>query len=100
MKILVNKPTIIKAKFEDKVDTMTYSDLIKILMNVPPKNGWTTSEMRSRMKIEDKIEDVELNKEMQFEDAEYDKLVQCLNISWDFKHKDIIEFEDYILSFK
>jgi hypothetical protein len=78
---------------------MTYADLIKICLNNPPKNGWTTDEMRKRIKIEDKLEDLKAEDDISLEDAEFDKVVECSKVPWQFKHKDIIAFEDRCSSF-
>ena len=79
---------------------LDYADLVVMLLNNPPKQGWTTSEMRLRIKIEDKLENTETDSTVEFEEKEVQKIIECLNMPWSFKHKAIIEFEDYLLSFK
>lgn len=101
MKTITNKSTEITIADESgKTNFMTYADLIKICLNNPPKNGWTTDEMRKRIKIEDKLEDLKAEDDISLEDAEFDKVVECSKVPWQFKHKDIIAFEDTLLSAK
>ena len=71
-----------------------------LILNHQPKEGWTTSEMRSRIRIEAKVEDLKTDELLELEDAEYDKIVNCLGIPWTFKHKSLIKFEDYILNLR
>ena len=99
MKTVVNKATNIKMQDESgKTEFMDYKKLIQICINNPPKNGWTTDEMRKRIKIEDKLENVEVGGSVELEDAEFEKLLQCIMIPWQFMHKDVIGFEDYLKS--
>ncbi len=101
MRTIVNKSTeITMADESGEAIFMTYADLIKICLNNPPKNGWTTDEMRKRIKIEDKLEDLKAEGDISLEDAEFDKVVECSKVPWQFKHKDIIAFEDSLLSAK
>ena len=101
MKTITNKSTeITMANQSGETTFMTYADLIKICLNNPPKNGWTTDEMRKRIKIEDKLEDLKAEDDISLEDAEFDKVLECSKVPWQFKHKDIIAFEDTLLSAK
>ncbi len=99
MKTIINKKTkIVIADESGEQVPMLYTDLIGICLNNPPQGGWKTDEMRKRIKIEDKLEGVKEDGEIKLEDAEWEKVVECSKIPWQFKHKDIIAFEDALLS--
>ena len=99
MKTIINKKTkIVMANESGEQVPMLYTDLIAICLNNPPQGGWKTDEMRKRIKIEDKLEGVKEDGEIKLEDAEWEKVVECSKMPWQFKHKDIIAFEDALLS--
>ncbi len=76
-------------------DVEKYSDLIKVCINRPSKDGCDISEMRKRIKVIDVIE--KGGKSLEFEDADFECLKQCVkNMRWFVVHKEIIEFVDYI----
>ena len=102
MKKFKNKVTEITRQKKDGfgIENIGFADLAKISLDTPPQGGWTTSEMRSRLNVEAKLTPMSLEDEIDLEDAEFGKLVECLNVGWQFKHKDIIVYEDYILELK
>ena len=96
-----NKSTelVMAGENDQDLKQMTYGDLVVICMNTPPANGaWTTSEMRSRIKIEEKVEEAKADEIIEFEEAEIKKIVECSKQPWRFKHKVILEFEEYLLT--
>lgn len=105
MKTFINKATeitfkepISKGSEELKVTNMTFADLAKMSLNSPPQGGWTTDEMRTRLKVTDKLEDITPEATVEFEDAEFAKIVECSKIKWNFMHKDIVAYEDFLLA--
>ena len=74
-----------------------YGHLMLSCLNVMPKGGWTTTVMKERISTELKI-DVE-KEEVKLSHADIAVLKECVkNFAWGMKHKDLIEFEDYIMS--
>ena len=100
MKTVINKSTKITEQISldptVKVRTLSYADLASITLNIPPERGWTTDEMRIRLKTEDKFKDLELEDKVDLEDAEFAKLLECSKLNWSFKHKDILAYCDYL----
>jgi len=99
MKTFLNKETSITMNNQagDRV-SMSYAELSVTALNNPPEKGWTTSEMRDRLRVSSKLEDVEAGVTIDFEDAEFNKLKECvLAVKWNFMHKDIVAFEDYLV---
>jgi len=94
MKTFVNKSTLIK---NEEGNTLGYSDLVKVGLNKAPQGGWTPDEMRMSIRILDKLENVDLDSSVEFEDTEYTYIVKtCLGLRWPFIHKNVIEFDDYL----
>lgn len=98
MKSLENKTTeITKADEAGNKSGMTYAELGLIALNNPPQGGWTTSEMRDRLKVVGKLEDNTEAVTINLEDAEFNKLTECMKgVKWNFMHKDLVSFEDYL----
>lgn len=71
---------------------MTYADLALLTLNIPPRNGWTKEEMKIRFKIEDKLEKLKPGESAQLEDAEFEKVFECSNQPWQFKHRDLLKY--------
>ena len=72
-----------------------YSDLIMLCVKNPPQGGYEVLEMRKRIRVMDVID--EENELLEFEDADFDCIKQCVkNMRWGFAHKEIINFVDYI----
>lgn len=104
MKTIINKKTelteTVQKQDEDTVVTnLGYVDLIKIALNMTPQGGWDTNIMRKHLRVEAKIENVELDQEFELEDADFEVVAELCKpgkIKWKFKHKDIVAFEDYL----
>ena len=92
--IIENKSTSIKVG-DDKF--LKYSDLLIGLINRPVESGYSTMEMRRDFKIIDKLESA--LDTISLEDSELTHLKSLFsNAKYHIRHKDLIEFEDYILS--
>lgn len=106
MKVIENKKTEIKGNFES-VDGIfierkaNYSDLLRIVMNTVPQGGITISDMRKDIRITDALDKADNEQEnIILEDSDYNRLSDKLRgFSWGFMNKELITFEDYILSF-
>ena len=107
MKTFINKNTEITISVPAEVeggeptkDTMSFGDLAKMSLNAPPAGGWTTDEMRSRLTITAKFEKIEKEAAVELENAEFEKVLECSKIKWNFMHKDIVAYEDHLLELK
>ena len=94
MKKFKNKNTAITIGVAGTTETttMTYANLAKLTLDIAPKGGWTKDEMKIRIKIEDKLEKLDIDKTIKFEDAEMDKIIACSEQPWQFKHKDLVAY--------
>ena len=98
MKTIENKETSIKETAEASSKNLTYCELLKLIMNVPPKEGYTISEMKMRLDIYAALVPSEKN-EMSLEDAPFEIVKQSVNnFRWALVHKDVVDFVDYINS--
>lgn len=96
MKQFVNKPTEITMQDGEAVVKMNFADLALRTLEIPPQGGWTNKEMRTRFKLEDKLKGHEVDKVIDLEDADVEKLHQLANIPWQFKHRDVLAYMDHL----
>lgn len=99
MKTIINKKTEITEQIkQDSPETkkLGYADLAIITLNIAPERGWTVEEMRIRLTTEEKLKDHKLNAKIKLEDAEFNKVVECSKLNWNFKHKDILDYCDHL----
>lgn len=98
MKTFKNQQTSITIGIANTNETkeMTYADLAKLTLDIPPAKGWDKNEMKIRIKIEDKLESLEVGKTVELEDAEMQKIIDCSDQPWQFKHKDLVKYLDDI----
>lgn len=101
MKTFINTKTGI-TKTDDRGNKVNigFAGIANMALNSPPQGGWSTDEMRKRIKVMDKLENAEIGDSIELEDAEFEKILECSQIKWKFFHKDIIAFEDYLLKLK
>jgi hypothetical protein len=94
MKQLENKLTSIPL---NETSNARYSDLLMLVINRPLKSGVTTQDMRRDFKILDKLE---ASKDViEFTDEELAYIKASLpNVQYPLKHRDVVDFEDYIES--
>jgi hypothetical protein len=69
-------------------------------LNAPPKEGWTTAQMKERFDVIAKIEKVKLGKTVELEDAEFMVAYNCRLLNWAMMHKDIVAFDEYLEKIK
>lgn len=107
-----NKVTEIKVSDDTKTPevgqpvpmrNITYAELAINCLNNQPEGGWSVSEMRDRMNIEEKLTAEKSNPGaiIELEDAELKKLQECelaIDGKWLWKEKDIVIFSDYVRS--
>jgi len=90
MRTIENKATALP-------DNMDYAKLIKICVNVPPKEGFSVEEMKKRIRILDVLD----KDPIEIEDADFSILKQCVTqFRWGVLNKEIIAFVDYIQELK
>ena len=98
MKILDNKTTKIAI---DKDSLAKYSDLLFFVFNKPLEEGVTLSDMRKYLRVMKSIEDAKTSDTIDFNDEDYSLVASKVELSvWGVISTDIIEFSDYIQSFK
>jgi len=92
MKIIENKITELK---KDETSFTSYSDLIKICVNVTPKEWFTIDEMWKRLRVLKAIE----SEIIQIEDADVATVKSCVSVMvWGAISQELIDFVDYINS--
>lgn len=96
MKTIENKETALKLNEEENVK---YSHLLITVLNQPPKEGATIQDMRRDFRLIDLLEGAKETFELNEADIKYvaTAISKCV---WGIRHKDLIEFEDYINSLK
>lgn len=100
MKTIDNKTTNLSFLVEGKEKKMTYKDILKLILDLPPEKGYSITEMRQRLKIYAEIEPDKKNK-INLEDADFSILKKLvLDFKWAQHHKDIVAFVDHIESLK
>lgn len=100
MKKLENKKTELTHEVDGVKTNLGYVDLLLIGLNAPPKEGWTTAQMKERFNVIGKIEKTKLGKTVELEDAEFMVAYDCKLKNWAMMHKDIIAFDDYLEKLK
>ena len=97
MKTVENKQTEIKSGEGEK--TMSYFDLIKLIINVPSQEGYNVEQMRQRLTIWGVVDANIDASSVSFEVKDFNILKDSINkFKWAQIHKDIVEFIDYINS--
>lgn len=78
----------------DSFNGTDYKELIKISINNVPNEGFTVDEMRKRIRI---LDSMDKQGDMEFEDADFEIVKQCVNEQrWIKLDKDILTFVDAI----
>jgi len=94
MKKFENKTTGIQKSMKAD-DCMTFAEIGIECINNTPEGGFTPDEMRSRLRVIDNLKSAET--EIQIEDADFEKLKQCVNsMKWAVMDQDIVDFTDLI----
>jgi len=96
MKTIENKETELTKEVDGKEVKLGYVDLMLLGLNAPPKEGWTTDDMRKRFNVIGKIEDSKIGNKIKLEDAEFQVAFDCKIVNWAMMHKDIVAFDDYM----
>lgn len=100
MKKLENKETELTHLVNEKETKMGYVDLLLLGLNAPPKEGWTTAQMKDRFNVIGKIEGTKVGDAVELEDAEFLVAYDCRIKNWSMMHKDIVAFDDYLEKLK
>ena len=89
MRQLENKETTI----ENGDKKLTYFDLAKTCVNVPPQAGFDVQEMNKRLRVIEKLE----GEKAEFEDADFETLKQCvMEMKWGILSREVSDFVKYI----
>lgn len=99
MKIIPNKSTeiVLKLDKEGKPVIAKYGDLLLLTINMAPEQGFSITDIRSRLKIADAINSA--NGEIKVEDAELAILKTSFDkFKWTQVHKDLVELSDTLNS--
>ena len=96
-----NKETEIEKKINKDGGKLKYSDLLKEVIENPPKGGFIgVDEMKKRIRMTTAIE-CESNGVIEFETGDLDSIKKLINeFGWGVLHKDILNFINYINSIK
>lgn len=96
MKTIINKLTSLSNGKEE--GTLSYNDFLKTIMNIAPKDGYTISEMRQRLKIYAELEP-DSNNNINLEDIDFVVVKTCVQaFKWGIANKEVVEFVDHIES--
>jgi len=100
MKTIINKVTHIKKSLlPDEKEFITYFDLMKSVIDRQPEQGFTTEEMRKRLRVLNAIGEKLPLESADLEDADFATLQTAWQaMRWGMVHKDIIAVEDYLSS--
>lgn len=94
MKVFENK----KVKVKGQQQT-TYAELLQVVLDVPPKEGFTTTEMRSRIKIQKAL--IKNAAEIQLEDADHEKLANLVkDMKWGVNAQELVDMEEAVINAK
>lgn len=92
MKTITNKKTELKTADGN----MNRGDLLIIALEHPPQGGFTTSLMKARLTVQDKIEAAK-DGDIKLENAEFNTLKEAFAASkWLSMHKDIVELDVHL----
>lgn len=93
MKTFENKPT----ELTDQDQKLGYANLALICLNSIPSEGLSPLEMANRIKVITPLTEMELNKSIELEDADYNVLLACAKSTrWRMIHPDIVAFNKYL----
>ena len=94
MKTLENK------KFPNGAEEISYANLLKLCVNQTPKEGFSPSDMRTRLRILDVLEKANGTIELEDSDSKITKDLVA-QMKWTILSKDILTFTDEVeASFK
>jgi hypothetical protein len=95
MVLVTNKKTTVET---GKDSVLKYSDIIKQIVNTPPKDGFSVEIMKQSLRIVTAIEN-EKKGTISIEDGDFDALKISVNaFRWAIIHKDLLSFVEYINS--
>jgi hypothetical protein len=95
MKVIKNKTIALGANQEDpkQKQNITVAQLAKSCVNAPTKEGFSTDDMRKRIKILEVLENA--TDVISLEDTDFQEAVKCVkDMRWGICDKGIIEFCD------
>lgn len=95
MKKIKNEKTKIpesKIKFKgDKDKTMSYEDLIGLVLEIIPQGGFTVTDVTNRLRLKEQLKDSKA--EINFEDADFKNLQGIVKVSrWNYYDEELGNF--------
>ena len=94
MKVFENKKVTPKG-----LKPTTYAELLQVVLDVPPQGGFTTTEMRSRIKIQKAL--IKNAPEIQLEDADHEKLSNLVkDMKWGVNAQELVDMEEAVINAK
>lgn len=92
MKVIINSQTQIQ---DEEGKQLSFSDLLKIVVNTPPEKGLNISAMRDRLKLFDILDKASV--EISLEDSDFNLAKKLFDeYGWARPHKDIIALADHL----
>lgn len=84
-------------------ETLRYSDIMKMIMEIKPADGQTTGEMKNAFRVIDFLESVskEHKESFELEEEDYKLFLHRYpkdTFVWGVQHRDVTAFDDYIRS--
>lgn len=97
MKKFVNKLTdITTTDVSGVIKQMSFAEIAILTLDIIPHGGWTRKEMSTRFRIEDKLKNHGKDDIVELDDADVEKLKELANLPWQFKHRDILAYQDHL----
>ena len=94
MKTFENKTVEIKG-----AAPTSYAELLKVCLDVPPQGGFTTTEMKARLRVSSALD--KANGHIELEDADYNKLVELIkDMKWGVVSQDLVDLEEAVINAK
>lgn len=94
MKTFENKTVEIKG-----AAPTSYAELLKVCLDVPPQGGFTTTEMKSRLRLANALD--KANGHIELEDSDHSKLMELVkDMKWGVVSQDLIDLEEAVLNAK
>lgn len=88
-KTSLNEKTL---KFQGEDKELDYKDLMELVLDIPPQQGFTPKDLRDRNRIQISLDSAEKGT-IKLEDADFENFVKILDGSrWPTRDKQILEF--------
>lgn len=101
MIVFTNKKTDITQTNGEKLEHITYADLVIICLNITPPGGYTIEEMTERLPIMSMFKAIRKEESgiVELGELQVKKIINLVNEMsgrWAFMHQDVIDFSNYV----